>query len=80
MNYERNSLTTSNISSTEVYKYSYDNSRYIISDISFTVDGTVFDWFNIDFTGVKACIGLSYEAMSFSSVFVPPPWKECFVL
>jgi len=38
------SLTTSNISLTEgVYKYSYDNSRYIISDISFKVDGTVFD-------------------------------------
>ena len=61
------------ISST-VEAWSYDKSGYIISgykngyiisDTSFKVDDTVFDWtFNINFTGVEVCIG-SYK-VSFS--------------
>ncbi|KYQ48821.1 hypothetical protein ALC60_12126 [Trachymyrmex zeteki] len=60
------SSTTSNTSSTEgVCEYSYDKSRgSTISDISFKVDGTVFDRLNIDFTGVEARIELSCEALS----------------
>jgi len=43
--------------------WSYDNScGCIISNISFKVDGTVF---NIDFIGVETYIGLSYEAFGF---------------
>ncbi|KYQ47697.1 hypothetical protein ALC60_13274 [Trachymyrmex zeteki] len=45
-------------------EYSYDKScGSTISDISFKVDGTVFDRFNIDFTGVEAHIELSCEAL-----------------
>ncbi|KYN00152.1 hypothetical protein ALC62_09086 [Cyphomyrmex costatus] len=56
------SLAISNTSSTDG-AWSYDNSRDPdILDISFKVDGTVIYLFNADFTGVDACIGLSYEA------------------
>ncbi|KYN22011.1 hypothetical protein ALC57_05604 [Trachymyrmex cornetzi] len=57
------SSLTSKISSTEG-TWSYDKSGGCgISDISFKVDGTVFERFNTDFTGVEACIGLSYRAL-----------------
>ena len=68
------------ISST-VEAWSYDKSGYIISgykngyiisDTSFKVDDTVFDWtFNINFTGVEVCIGLSYKVSVVFWVLIP---------
>jgi len=60
------SLATSKISST-VGVWSYDKSRScIISDTSFKVNGTILDWFNIDFLGVETYRIVVQSIQSFS--------------
>ena len=71
----------SKVSST-VRAWSYDKSRGGISDISFKVDTTIFDWLYIDFTSVEACVELSYKAFdrrfSFGFWFLVFSRKEFF--
>ena len=73
------SSATTKISSPEGV-WSYDSWLHYFGH--FQVDSMIFDRFNTDFTGVEACIGLSYKAWSFSFEFwflVFSLQKECFV-
>ena len=74
------SLATSKISST-VGVWSYDKSRScIISDTSFKVNGTILDWFNIDFSGVETyrIVVQSIQSFSFGLWLLVFSRKECF--
>jgi len=90
MNDTSDSSATSKTSSTEgACKYSYDSLRCKILDASLKLDGTVFDRFNIDLTGIEVgirelsnevfdCFRLGFGSSSPKKNVLFSPDQQCF--